>query len=462
MARRLQTTIVDLVLSDREFELRTGDEVGALPRSPDDDALTWELASSARLVGDAAFGAAWETRAPLEFMGARATLPATAGVYPADLVERTCRTPTLAAEGVRAYQALELFFDEPLDPDGDPSGATVRFRVWNGAAELWWDGADWDTPGAGDWNTAAELQSNIADLAPTTRELAVVALLATTDPAYTPSFFGARLAYGCREVGDLDDALTRTVLASLQDELVDVTGVAEFTVAAGATLSIGGEQLFDVRGVQAVFDLTADPGETTELDGTFTVGDVDANPPEAATWEPDDPFVAGRVIRCEFAYAPHVVVSQHRDIEELDRLPAVYLSPNGAPTRLASQGEVLVRDLYGDPPTAVALPAGELLEQRLELRVIAELANDVHRLSRALRQWFGGQGGRTLVSPESGRAVHVREIEPLQTTTGLLAQGVQEARGAWVLTYRATGLDTASARTLVGEAGVSITITDGS
>ena len=275
------------------------------------------------------------------------------------------------------------------------------------------------------------MQANFAVYPPTGRRLTVRARLSSTDDQVRPSFFGYRVAYGIRQLGDEDDALIRVLLRTLRAELRSV-GVARFTTAAGdgaGPFQLGPEVGYDVTGVLAVFDLTADPAEAIELPGTFAAG-------TPATWTPDTPIDDAHLVHLEFEYSPDVVISRHRDIVEIERTPALLIQPGTTAAQLNRGAELLVvRDLEVDPPTAVGLQAPAWLQQPLDLTLIAELGADVRRLQNDLRNVLQGSGYRSIVSEETGRIVDVRELTPLHTGGGRLLRGVQESTADWLIGY---------------------------
>jgi len=374
------------------------------------------------------------------------------------VTERWARTAEISASRLRAWLAIEPLAEEPGADVGAEGATAVTYRVWNGSAELWWNGAAWAAAGAGEWNTEAELVAHAAELPGTVRTLAITAKLSTTDERYAPAFYGARIAYSCSVVDDLDDALIRTVLASLRSE-VRAVAVDRFTTSAtlaevdlgtgpAGDTEVGGEWAYDVTDVAAVFNLT---DELAPLAGTWDSG--------TATWTPTTPISSGQALRLEVLYRPHLVVSVHREAQALERLPAVYIAPTGTPDTFdGAASELLVRDVTGAVPTAIGLAGGTTILQRLEVRIIAGLAADVRRLRRALRAWLGPGGFRRLVSPETGMPITVREVAPPVDTTDTLAQGVAEARAEWVLTYAAHTAETVSPVTLLRDSGLTVTL----
>lgn len=471
MARQLQALITTMTLDPGDYQLREGETVGDCPRS-DRDAVAWEIASAVNRQGDGSFGAAWSSTG-LDRWTSRAVLASSNGRYVTDTSydviahgPRTVRTPFFRASGLRAWLGLELAYAEPT------ASTAVLFRVFDDVDELFWNGAEWTAGTVGDpdpaeWNTAAVLQEGFPFLPADVRTLAIVAWLRTSSRDASPAFYGARVAYAVRQIAPLDDALIRTLLASLRAEL-RVTAVAEWLTEAETDAvelvpsgSIVGPDPFayQVTAVDAVFNLTGDPDELAELPGVFAGG----------TWTPTTPIDAGQVVRLEFRYLPDLVVRRHQDVEELARLPAILIGASGAPVETwRAQGAFLVRDVNASPPVALELPEPEIVSVPLELRIVAELGADVERIAQALTAWFAtlpdgsklGLGvARDLLSPETGQVVRVRSTARAVETPAQLAQGVCEARASWLLTFARATAHTVTAAPLVREDGVTFDTT---
>ena len=440
MARALRSIVVCLELLPVVYAARNVQEVGDPPRAPTRDDLVWEIYRSVRAT---TAPGGWAGQVAGDVFPARVTLPLVDGLVLTDAVfdtatngHRIVDAPILRGLGIRAWQALELLHDAP-------DGSTVDYRLHDGTADRYWTGSAWAiaTDPDAHWSTQGDVQANAPAFPVTGRELTVRARLGSTDPSARPAFYGASVAYGVRQFGDEDDALIRTLVERLRAELRSV-GVSKTTTAGGSgagPFPIAAEFTYDLTDMLAVFNVTDDAGESTELPGAF-VPQVDGTPGTPATWTPDVAIADGKDVLFEFEYAPTVITARHRDHVKIDRTPAVLLMPGGGtPERHIGQGLQLVRDLTVDPPTAVGIAAPALITLSLDLAVISELGADVRRLQSDLREFLQGTGYRSFVSPETGRIVTVREITTLRSTTGLLSQGVNEARGSWELRFHATG-----------------------
>jgi len=451
MARRLRTVIQTLDLVPDAWVHFEGATVGAMPRTPSDDDVVWDVASVTSPGADSS-GAGWHMRQDGLAQG-RATLPQDAvSDYITDAVfdvvsngHRTVRTPIMSAAGLRGWLRIEPLY---LEPD---AAATVTFRIHDGTDDLYWDGAAWSVASdeATHWTTPAALIANFASLSSGVRSFALVARLSTTDVDYTPSFGGCVVAYGLRDDGDDTDALLRTLRRKLLDE-IRPSLVAEWTTTASTAVvdvSDGGEWAYQLTDVLAAYNLTDDPLELAPLSGSFVSPD----------WTPDTPIDAAKRVRLEGEYSPDVVLQRHRDVVALERLPSIVLTV-GDVERSRTSIPAEVRDIDASPPVTYQLGGIATVEADLVVTVGAELGSDVSRITAALNAWLGGSGYRRLVSPESARAVAVQEVEGFRRAVDRLGSGISEARATWRVTYHESGADSLAAVTMTRAGGIAIQI----
>lgn len=432
----MQAVVTLLDLDAETYRARDGQAVAAPTRTPTSADVRWQLGGQFACRGVA--------------FGSRATLPlgATGGYSVTEAGARSIRTPRLVASGIRSWLGLELY-------DDAPAGTSVTYRLRTGGVEYYWTGAAWATAStASHWASRAATVANVASLTAAGRDLAVVARLATTDPLVAPTFYGAAVAAGVREVGDLDDALIRAVLASLR-ESVTLTTVVELEAPSGGLASVrlsgaSAEFQLDLASVEAAYNVTDDAGEASPLSGSLSGG----------VWTPATPLAATKVLRLYVVARPRIVARSHRDAEQLDALPAVYLSPSTTPRSWRGQEAAVVRDV--DAGSGLELASPIYTEQPVGVRVIAELGSDAQRLVRALAAWLGGAGHRVLVSPVSGRLVEVRAVDAPFESSGTLAQGVVETRLSWSVSYRAERADILRAVDLVRVGGLAVSLNLGS
>jgi hypothetical protein len=299
--------------------------------------------------------------------------PAADGTYPLT-ANLWGRTPTLNPEAVRAWRGLDLEYATPVGPAGQ-AATSVRLRLYDGAVDRYWNGAAWAAAGAGNWNTLAEAQDHFATFPLTNRRLALTLGLATTNPTLTPRVARAALLYDVELGSGVEDAVLRTLLRALRERL---RPEADVTVRwpGGVQYNFGSLDLEEPPGKDrapvAAYDLTADPGLTTNLFASYVGGIL------TLTADPG----AGHNVLLRVAYTPHVALATSPDFDEVAGLPAILGE------RVA---EVLVGEGIG-PEAAIrrsdhsawSLGAPRQVRYEVGLRVVASRLLDLLRLGEAL------------------------------------------------------------------------------
>jgi len=145
-----------------------------------------------------------------------------------------------------------------------PAGASVNFKVNDGTDDLYWDGAQWSVAGASDWNTEAEVAAHIAALPATSRTLALVINMVTTDKYVTPTLAAVGVLMNC----DIDyllslvgDSLIPSLCAALQ--ITTQLGALADGTAEVSLVSVSNK--WNIVSVDAVYNHTNDSSHDTDL-----------------------------------------------------------------------------------------------------------------------------------------------------------------------------------------------------
>ena len=182
-------------------------------------------------------------------------------IFPLD-VDLSVRTRVARPEAVRRLLLLQLDAEVP-------EGTSVGLRLHDGTGELWWDGAAWTTPAAGEWNTVAEVNVHVTTFPVTTnRAFAVVLNLLTTDEKVTPTVSEVLVLWE----GDVDwvaDALLDSLTATFQEDATFTADLAlpplPTTVTSIDLDAYRDEAELTFAGAEAVYDHAADPEHLINL-----------------------------------------------------------------------------------------------------------------------------------------------------------------------------------------------------
>lgn len=282
-----------------------------------------------------------------------------------------------------------------------PGSATgIRVRLWTGTVEKYWTGTAWATATtSAHWNTIAEVYAHLPTFTGSSLGFTVEISRATTT-AVSPVLAGiaavARVMFASTSGDDtrasswMDDLLHRVLIRRTLVNVI-LPGADEFTAAAGSVVDLSagvGQFPFDVTGVEAVYDVTADPHLVAPLAGTWNAG--------TQVWMPTVPFVVGHKIHVRFLFRPEVEHSSDGDFFT-DRLPSIVFESVTATSRTRAVGETCVVDEATQVGVAVMTP--DAVTYQIQGRVLAARTSDRDRITDALRAWLGD--GVVEVSPST-------------------------------------------------------------
>jgi len=176
--------------------------------------------------------------------------------------ESTIDLPNINGLAIREFTGLAI--EEYL-----PTGTSIGYRasIDNGTTWRWFDGSAWQTPGANDWSTLAQIDAGIATLGG--RQLRIrIRLVPDAAQNSTPLITRVHVFY--EAVWGFFEDLKRSL-----KRLIDTTIVVHLTwstVPSTATSSIPLVTPWSVIGVDEVYNTTADPNRLTNIFSSFTPG----------------------------------------------------------------------------------------------------------------------------------------------------------------------------------------------
>jgi hypothetical protein len=235
-------------------------------------------------------------------------------LYPMD-ADLFIRTPVAHPGAARRLLILQV-------ESNVPEGTSVALRLWDGTRDLFWDGSDWTVPGAGDWNTEAEVNAHLLTfpLDPVDPAIAVTFNLVSADGSLTPDVSSVLVLWE----GDFDwmeDLLEDSLTAMVQENATFLVKMALPPLPAAAD-EIDLDDYRDEAGLdfvtaEAVYDHAADPHHLTNLLDSY-------NPTSKVLALTAEIPVDGVPFLCMTARA-QVAWDTNQDFTELGKLPQVVL-----------------------------------------------------------------------------------------------------------------------------------------
>jgi hypothetical protein len=245
-------------------------------------------------------------------------LKAVGDVYPtgADLFVKTWIT------NPQALKRWTGFFSEhkhAKDSLGQPI-TIVRFRVGDGAQELYWNGSAWAVATSSNWNTEQEVADNIATFpVPVTKSIQIIINLRTQDEDFTPLVDNVRLLYES-DLEELEDYIWRSLVPHLR---LQIRPIGEHHIQLPAAANVIGlsdfpiETPYNIVGIDAVYDLTNDPGKLVDLAQAYDVAN------KVITLSTI--VAADSLVLVRFLYEPEIAVNTDQEYIEVSKVPQIIL-----------------------------------------------------------------------------------------------------------------------------------------
>lgn len=279
-----------------------------------------------------------------------------------------------------SFDFIEALGTEPTDQDL-VQVTSFAYRLHDGTDARYWDGAAWAIAGAGDWNTLADFNGNLASYAGAS--IAIEVRLKTTDELITPILSAVCIRWTGRVIDNYREWIYRTVVRSLKNNIRPIT---DFDVPGDGTAAIDlnafdFDAAFNLVDVLAVYDHTADPAHAVNLLDTYVAGIVTLTAP----------IPAGNNAWLEATYAPDVAVTTNTDFVTDAQVPALWITAITSPRKergLGGTGPAIINRATSPPSgTAFPLPVS-LVDLDFTLAVIAPTALDLTRLTEAFQGWM--------------------------------------------------------------------------
>jgi methylglyoxal synthase len=203
--------------------------------------------------------------------------------------------------------------------DGVAKGS-VGFRLGDGTNQKWWSGTAWVTNTV-NWNTEAEIATNIGTFPVASRQMQVIINLKSNDAKYTPEVEKIKVLYAS-DVEFQDDLINRSLIPALRTKVRPIADFPVSLAASGATINIKTtyqlETPYNVVGIDSVFNHTDDPAHLADLYSSYnpTTGDITLT----------TSIAAGKVAWIRFYYEPEVAVNTSQDYSEIEKIPSIILS----------------------------------------------------------------------------------------------------------------------------------------
>ena len=226
-------------------------------------------------------------------------------------------TGNIEASGLTSFYSFEEFSEIETDEDGNDLGE-IRYQLSldDGITWLYWTGVAWAAAGAGNWNTAAEIDDGITSADITHQYKFRAQLLPDVSLDYSPQLKEIMIGVVYR-YNVLED-LVRTIKRYLDNNLsFDLTSLYEMpSTTNNFVLNVD----FTISSIYGCYDITADPDKAANLYSSFN--------PATNTITMTGPVTAGHIIETEFVGRCSNFIARADEDLQISSIPSVYIFHN--------------------------------------------------------------------------------------------------------------------------------------
>lgn len=329
-------------------------------------------------------------------------------------------TPTTNPDAIRQWIGFQC--DVVHGKVGGVAVTSVGFRLYDGSDQYWWDGDSWEIETGSNWNTEAEIATNISSYnALDTKTLGIVVNLVTANSSYTPEVKGVRLAYKADLQSFQGDVIYRTIMQGFKT----VRAVFDFVmsqVETGTSVSLGtaldtNNSPFLVTDVVAIYDHDGDPDHETDLFSSYNSS--------TRVITLSGSVAADTTLFVVVEYRPAVAFdATHPDYVELSQTPSVYLSGlDQFDSHPLAQDEAVVDKEAG---TLVQFPPPYRTNYRCGILVSAPGGVTQQRLVDAVAAYI--EENRVMRTKGTDEPFALRLDRPFDSDTKPAGKGIHAAR----------------------------------
>lgn len=301
-------------------------------------------------------------------------LIAVSGAYPLDS-DLQVKTWVANPTSVKAWLGFQVSVTH-FSAEG-VTQTSLGFRLSNGTNEYWWNGAAWEV-NTSDWNTEAEIATNIGTFSVTERKIQVVINLKTLDVAMSPLVHSVKVLYeGAIEF--TEDLIYRSLIPLLRDQIRPKGRFHyEMPVTASTISLVGITTPYNIVDVDSVFDQDNDPDHLIDLFSSYN--------PTTKIVALTGAVTTGTVVHVTFLWEPEVAVTTSQDFDEIEKVPAIVLDDiNLIESTEMSQNDSVLNLATGAGWKVKAPLRGDL---EVVMRMITDKGVDLFRLADEVKRFF--------------------------------------------------------------------------
>jgi hypothetical protein len=276
-----------------------------------------------------------------------------------------------------------LLFEPVVSNFIDESGTQITFdkyRLGDGTDEYYWNGSSWEV-NTTDWNTSAEICTNISTFSVSSLSIQVIINLSTTDEEYTPEVDSVKILYSC-DIEFQEDLFYKSLLPDLKENIRPISDYPIKMTEDSDTIDLENDfplkTPYNIVDIDSVFDHDSDENHLTDLFSSYDEGTKVITLSQSLT--------TGTKVWIKFIYEPEVAITTKRTYSEIGKVPCIVISDINSVGRKEGQGSKTVIDETTNEGVKVFPPIHNDFE--LVLRCLTDKARDQIRLTEEIKRYF--------------------------------------------------------------------------
>lgn len=257
---------------------------------------------------------------------------------------------------------------------------SLGFRLSDGTDEFWWNGSAW-VVNTTNWNTEAEIATEIDQFSVDSQSLQIVINLMTTDKTVTPVVKAIKLMFES-ELEHQEDYVWRSLIPDLRNKVRPITDHPFVVPTTRNTLDLKVdfkiETPYNIVGIDSVYDHTNDPQHLNDLFSSFD--------PNTLVVTLSASITGGDTAWVRFIYEPEVAVTTGQEYSEIAKVPTIILSEiEVVDSKEAGQDQSVSNKAAG---SVKVLPGPLIADIQFTMRLLTDKAKDQVRLADAMKRYF--------------------------------------------------------------------------
>lgn len=329
---------------------------------------------------------------------------------------------------LKSWAGFDVYANLPTNIITKNEPTSLGFKLGNGTDQFYWNGSVWEA-NTTNWNTEAEVSTNISSFSVASQKLQIFINLVTTDSSYTPTVSEIRLIFEST-VEFQEDIFIKSFIPMLRENIRPIGVYPIKIISTTNTIDLNAYPLqtpYNVVGIDSVYNHTTDSNHFNDLFVSY-----DENT-KIITLNTD--ILVGQTAWVNFYWEPEVAFTTSEDYSEIDKVPAMHITGLNPTNEMTIGQGTYVRDKTTN--IAIGVEEPKQIDLELTIRGLTASSRDQQRLADEIRRFFSNNTKVISKAMDEEYDLDLIDDYEIESTTGRssIHNGVFRCRIAKVLYY---------------------------